>query len=143
MCTFGVLGLSCASPGGPVWPKSKLAEVELAELEKKSWPKSKLAKSIALRSVGARTRGPQNFALFFDLFRSHFRSFSLSGGLLVEFWWCLKRRDPQMCTFGVLGLSCEAPAARSDGGFRIPARKKEKMKKKKKRSEKMEKNEKK
>ena len=25
------------------WPKSKLAEVELAELEKKSWPKSKLA----------------------------------------------------------------------------------------------------
>ena len=29
------------------------------------------------------------------------------GGLLVEFWWCLKRRDPQMCTFGVLGLSCE------------------------------------
>ena len=30
----------------------------------------------------------------------------------------LKRRDPQMCTFGVLGLSCEAPSAglnRSDG----------------------------
>ena len=25
------------------WPKSKLAEVELAELEKKNWPKSKLA----------------------------------------------------------------------------------------------------
>ena len=25
------------------WPKSKLAEVEMAEIEKKSWPKSKLA----------------------------------------------------------------------------------------------------
>ena len=40
---------------------------------------------------------------------------SLSGSLLVEFWWCLKRRDAQMCTFGVLWLSCEAPAARSCG----------------------------
>ena len=29
----------------------------------------------------------------------------------VEFWWCLKRRCAQMCTFGVLGLLCEAPAA--------------------------------
>ena len=31
------------------------------------------------------------------------------GGLLVEFWWCLKRRGPLMCTFGVLGLSCGTP----------------------------------
>ena len=36
---------------------------------------------------------------------------SLSGCLLVEFWWCLKRRNPSMCAFGVLGLLCEAPAA--------------------------------
>ena len=49
----------------------------------------------------------QNFALFSPLPpQNSFFSF-LSGGLLVEFWWCLKRRDPQMCTFGVLGLSCE------------------------------------
>ena len=34
---------------------------------------------------------------------------SLSGGLLVEFWWCLKHRGAQMCTFGVLGLSCASP----------------------------------
>ena len=33
----------------------------------------------------------------------------------MEFWWCLKRRDAQMCAFGVLWLSCEAPAARSGG----------------------------
>ena len=41
-----------------------------------------------------------------------FRAFSLSGGLLVDFWWCLKRRRAQMCTFGVLWLLCEAPEAR-------------------------------
>ena len=33
------------------------------------------------------------------------------GGLLVEFWWCLKCRGRQMCAFGVLWLLCEAPAA--------------------------------
>ena len=34
-------------------------------------------------------RTVQNFALFFLSLPLHFRSFSLSGGLLVEFWWCL------------------------------------------------------
>ena len=43
---------------------------------------------------------------FFLPFPPQFSLFLLSGCLLVEFWWCLKRRDPQMCTFGVLGLSC-------------------------------------
>ena len=45
-------------------------------------------------------------------------SFSLHslGGLLVVLWWCLKRPGPEMCTFGVLGLSCEAPAAPKPGG---------------------------
>ena len=79
------------------------------------------------RRVGAQGWGPEewepegwgarNFALFFPLSRFPFRSFCLSGGLLVEFWWCLKRRDPQMCTFEVLGLSCEtlaAPQARGE-----------------------------
>ena len=28
---------------------------------------------------------------------------------VLEFWWCLKRRGPEMCTFGVLGLSCASP----------------------------------
>ena len=59
--------------------------------------------------------GPKNLRFFFFLSRPHLRFFffslSLSKGLLVEFWWCLKRRDPQMCTFGVLGLWCETPAA--------------------------------
>ena len=44
--------------------------------------------------------------------------FSLSGGLLVEFWWCLKRLGRQMCTFGVLGLL----AAPKPPGFHTTAR---------------------
>ena len=41
-------------------------------------------------------------AFFFPLSPSFSIFFSLCRGLLVEFWWCLKRRDPLMCTFGVL-----------------------------------------
>ena len=49
--------------------------------------------------------------VFFPLSRPHFSFFcSLSGGLLVEFWWCFwEGRDPPMCTFGVLGPICETP----------------------------------
>ena len=55
--------------------------------------------------------GPPKISLFFPS-RHNFHSFFLSwGGPFVEFWWCLKRWGPEMCTFGVLGLSCEAPAA--------------------------------
>ena len=60
---------------------------------------------------GARGAGARTFRAFFPSSAPMFALFSLSGGLLVEFWWCLKRRDPQMCTFGVLGLSCETLAA--------------------------------
>ena len=56
-------------------------------------------------------RTAQNFALF-SLSQHNFHSFFLSqGGLLVEFCGVFEGRDPEMCTFGVLGLSCEAPAA--------------------------------
>ena len=50
--------------------------------------------------------GAQNFALFFRL-PPQCSFFLLSlWGPSVEFWWCLKRRGLQMCTFGVLGLLC-------------------------------------
>ena len=48
-----------------------------------------------------RRRTAQNFASFPS--PAPFRSFSLSWCLLVQFWWCLKRRDPQMYTFGLSG----------------------------------------
>ena len=48
--------------------------------------------------------GAQNFAFFFPSPATVFYSFSLSFGLFREFWWCLKRRDPQTCTFEGPGL---------------------------------------
>ena len=62
-------------------------------------------------SVGPPSAGlPQMSLFFFSLSRPFALCLSLSGCLLVEFWWCLKRRGAQMCTFGVLGLSYETPA---------------------------------
>ena len=44
---------------------------------------------------------------FFSFLPPQFSFFFPSlGGPSVEFWWCLKRRGPEKCTFGVLGLSC-------------------------------------
>ena len=62
--------------------------------------------------VCAPNGGEPKISRFFFPSRSHFRSFSLSGGLLVEFWWCLKRLDPQMCTFGVSGCRANPPATK-------------------------------
>ena len=56
-------------------------------------------------------RTAQNFALFLPFPATVSLFLCLSGCLLVEFRWCLRRRSPQMCTFGVLGLSCEAPGS--------------------------------
>ena len=61
------------------------------------------------KSGGPKGEGAQNFAFFFPLPPQNSFFSSLSGGLLVEFWWCLKRRDAQMCAFGVLWLSCASP----------------------------------
>ena len=68
----------------------------------------------ARKGGGPKGGGPgrweaQNFALFFP-FPPHNSFFSsLSGGLLLEFWWCLKRRSPEINVHvGALCLSCEA-----------------------------------
>ena len=60
---------------------------------------------------GARRVGGPKFRAFFSLLPPQFSSFllSLSWGPFVEFWWCLKHRGLEMCTFGVLGLSCASP----------------------------------
>ena len=45
--------------------------------------------------------GPKISSFFFPL-PPQFSFFFLSlGGPFVEFWWCLKRRSPSMCAFGV------------------------------------------
>ena len=58
--------------------------------------------------VGGLKGGGPKISLFFPCPQNSFFS-SLSGGLLVEFWWCLKRRGAQLCTFESLGLSCASP----------------------------------
>ena len=85
------------------WPRPLLAQTTF-------WLFPVCAK-VERRIVGPRRVGAQIFALFFFPLLPHFSFFLPSlGGLLVEFWWCLKRQDPEMCTFGVLGLSCETLA---------------------------------
>ena len=61
-----------------------------------------------------RVGGPKGWGArrFFFPLPPPFRSFCVYLSVFSEFWWlCLKRRGSQMCTFGALGLSCEAPAA--------------------------------
>ena len=60
--------------------------------------------------------GPPKISRFFfpspaTIFILSSLSWGSSCGILVVF---LKRRGPEMCTFGVLGLSCETPAAPPD-----------------------------
>ena len=49
---------------------------------------------------GPKGGGPNISRFFFPLPPQNSFFSSLSGGLLVDFWWCLKRRGTQMCTFG-------------------------------------------
>ena len=54
-------------------------------------------------SAGPPSAGPPKISLFFPSPATIFILSSSLGGRFVEFWWCLKRRDPQMCTFGLSG----------------------------------------
>ena len=79
-----------------------------AQTQKKGWR----------RRVGPRRVGGPKFSRFFFRFPPPILLFlSLTVCLPVVFWWCLKRRGRQMCTFGVLGLLCEVPAAPKPPGF--------------------------
>ena len=99
-----------------------------ARTQKSGGPKGGGPKKWEPKAWGARTQkkwgpkggGPEISLFFFSPPAGNFFLSSLSGGFLVEFWWCLKRRDAQMCAFGVLWLSCEAPAVRSGGAAGVP-----------------------
>ena len=60
----------------------------------------------------------QKFALFFPSPPQFSFFFPLLG--VFSFWLGLKRRALKMCTFGVLGLSCETPAAPRRGWLVAP-----------------------
>ena len=54
---------------------------------------------------------PPKISLFFPLSRPPFCSFSVSLGVFsLNFGGVFEGRDPEMCTFGVLGLSCKIVA---------------------------------
>ena len=72
--------------------------------------------------MGSEGWGAQNVALFFRLPLPFSLFLSLSGGLFVVFGGVCEDRDLQMCTFGVLGLSCEAPGALKPPGLHTTAR---------------------
>ena len=55
---------------------------------------------------GPKGWGPKISRFFSPLPPQFFCFFPSLLVFFVEFWWCLKRRDPQMCTFGVPRLSC-------------------------------------
>ena len=80
------------------------------------WPKmdwlNLIGQSLPLPPKGWRA---QKFALFFPLSRHCFHSFFSLFGVFSWNLWCSKRRGPES-TFGVLGLSCEAPAAPETAG---------------------------
>ena len=73
---------------------------------------------------GAPKGGDPKFRVFFFSLSRHSFLFFFPSLLVffVEFWWCLKRRGAQMCTFGVLGLLCEAPAAPKPHGLHTTTR---------------------
>ena len=77
---FKVLVWSCSVPPEPPFPRTAPPGTAL--------PKNRPS------------REPPKISLFFPPLPPQNSFFSsLSGGLLVEFWWCSKRRGAQMCTF--------------------------------------------
>ena len=83
-----------------IWPFYFLEEV-VGCSSPKGWG-AQTWKKCGPRRVRAPKGGGPKFRAFFSL-PPEISFYLLSlGGLLVEFWWCLKRRGAQMCTFGVL-----------------------------------------
>ena len=67
------------------------------------------------KSGGPKGGGPKFSRFFFPAPAAKFvLFFPLFGVLLVEFWWCSKRRGAQMCTFGLSGCRVN-PAASGPG----------------------------
>ena len=98
----------------PTWAKPTLAQIGKKKNKMKKTKHGRTnTRRVGPRRVGApKGEGPQ-ISRFFPFPATVSLFLCLSGCLLVEFWWCLKWWGPEMCTFGVLGLSCEAPAGRS------------------------------
>ena len=71
-------------------------------LEKVGAPRLGPVRWAPTRKGGAPKGGRPEISRFFFPLPPQFSFFSLCGPS-VEFWWCLKRRCPEMCTFGLSG----------------------------------------
>ena len=95
--------------GGAPWTQIKWGPEGCGPEEWGPQPRKSGVRRVGAKSgagrVGVRRVGSPKFRAFFPSPVQNSFFSSLSGGLLVEFRWCLKRRGAQMCTFGVLGLS--------------------------------------
>ena len=87
-------------------------------------PKGGAQKGGAQKGGAPKGGGPKILRFFFPPPATIFILLFLSWGPFVEFWWCLKRRGLEMCTFGVLGLSCASPGGpvwAIPGRVRVPS----------------------
>ena len=85
-------------------------------------PKGGVLKGGAPKGGAPKGAGPK-LSRFFSPLPPHFRSFCLSLGVFSwNFGGVFEGRRTQMCTFGVLGLSCEVPAAPKPSGFHTTTR---------------------
>ena len=76
------------------------------------------------RRVEPRRVGGPKFRAFFPSSATIFFLLSLSWGPFVEFWWCLKRWGPEMCTFGLSDCRVKPRRPHQTGppGFHTTAR---------------------
>ena len=95
MCFFSPSGCRVEAPGGG--PPGQ------AQTEKKWGPEGWAPRRVGPPKGG----GPEGCA--FSLSRHYFHSFFLSWGSFCGIGGVIESRGAEMCTFEVLGLSCEAP----------------------------------
>ena len=66
-----------------------------AQTQKNGGPEDRAPQRGGSKGGGPKAGSPKFRAFFFFPLPPPFSlSFSLSGGLLVEIWWCLKRQEP-------------------------------------------------
>ena len=107
-CWFQGFGLVMFGAPGTALPRTALPGTTL--------PGTALPKT-TLPGTALPLDRPKFRSFFFPLPPQNSFFSSLSGCLLVEFWWCFADRDPQMCTFGLSGCRVNPQRLRSHTKF--------------------------
>ena len=120
---FGQLGMGPANFGQSILGQSILGQSISGSCvchggAPKGWgpkPEKIGSRTVEPQRVGPRTVEGPKFRVFFPSPATMLILSSSLGGPFVEFWWCLKRRSPQMCTFGALHESLKAQSCTYEG----------------------------